>query len=122
MAPRVGVSANFSSLIGGSNASTDFSLYNFAVGNAINIKYVDSSIQFGSRWLLHQLRRVSITLSGGLGALGAIYGGAEISAGTVFYAGGTKGVTCSGALTVIASITIKGGIITAATGTGGTCS
>jgi len=111
-----------SSLIGGSNASTDFSLYNFAVGNAINIKYVDSSIQFGSTVASTSTSTGSITLSGGLGALGAIYGGAEISAGTVFYAGGTKGVTCSGALTVIASITIKGGIITAATGTGGTCS
>lgn len=39
-----------------------------------------------------------------------------------YYAGATKGVTCSGALTVIASITIKNGLITAATGTGGTCS
>lgn len=39
-----------------------------------------------------------------------------------YYAAGTKGVTCSGALTIIASITITDGIITAATGTGGTCS
>jgi hypothetical protein len=39
-----------------------------------------------------------------------------------FSINGSNGVTCSGALTVIASITITNGIITAATGTGGTCS
>jgi hypothetical protein len=39
-----------------------------------------------------------------------------------YYVNSTKGVTCSGALTVVSSITITGGIITAATGTGGTCS
>jgi hypothetical protein len=42
--------------------------------------------------------------------------------GVKFFAGGTGGVTCTGPLTVVSSITIKGGIITAAAGTGGTCS
>jgi hypothetical protein len=58
--------------------------------------------------------------------IGAPTGGNEgtgtINAAGAYYANGTKGVTCSGALTVIASITITNGIITAATGTGGTCS
>jgi hypothetical protein len=58
--------------------------------------------------------------------VGAPTGGNEgtgtINAAGAYYANGTKGVTCSGALTVIASITITDGIITAATGTGGTCS
>jgi hypothetical protein len=53
---------------------------------------------------------------------GSITSGSTISATGNFYIGATKGVTCSGALTVIASVTITGGIITAATGTGGTCS
>jgi hypothetical protein len=57
---------------------------------------------------------------------GAPTGGSE-GAGTVnaagaYYANGSKGVTCSGALTAVSSITIKDGIITAAAGTGGTCS
>ena len=39
-----------------------------------------------------------------------------------FQAGASKGVTCSASLSAISSITIKGGIVTAATGTGGTCS
>ena len=39
-----------------------------------------------------------------------------------YYANGSKGVTCTGAITVISSITITDGIITAASGTGGTCS
>lgn len=43
-------------------------------------------------------------------------------AATKFFSGTSAGVTCSGPLTVISSITIKGGIITAASGTGGTCS
>ena len=38
------------------------------------------------------------------------------------YGQGVKGVTCTNPLTVVSSITIKGGAITAATGTGGTCS
>jgi len=64
-------------------------------------------------------------VAGGL-AVGAPTGGNEgagtINSAAAYYANGTKGVTCSGALTVIASITITNGIITAATGTGGTCS
>jgi hypothetical protein len=50
--------------------------------------------------------------------LGTSVGG---SAGR-FSINGANGVTCSGALTVVSSITITNGIITAATGTGGTCS
>lgn len=46
----------------------------------------------------------------------------NLGSGVSYYTNGTKGVTCSGALTVISSITITSGIITAATGTGGTCS
>jgi hypothetical protein len=65
-------------------------------------------------------------LQGGGISVGAPTGGNEgvgtVNAAAPFYANGVKGVTCSGALTVIASITIADGIITAATGTGGTCS
>lgn len=66
---------------------------------------------------------MSLRASGGL-TVGSSFdpGIGDINANVGFYAGGTKGVTCSGALTVISSITVKGGIITAATGTGGTCS
>jgi hypothetical protein len=53
---------------------------------------------------------------------GGIKGSGTINAAGAYYANGTKGVTCSGALTVISSVTIKNGIITAASGTGGTCS
>lgn len=57
--------------------------------------------------------------------LGMTFGIAGVNALNViggYYVNSTKGVTCSGALTVVSSITITGGIITAATGTGGTCS
>jgi hypothetical protein len=63
--------------------------------------------------------------SGGL-SVGSPTGGDKglgtLNFATGLYANGSKGVTCSGALTVISSVTITNGIVTAATGTGGTCS
>ncbi len=53
--------------------------------------------------------------------LSATFAG-NVSTSGSFYAGASKGVTCTGALTVISSVTITDGIVTAATGTGGTCS
>lgn len=57
----------------------------------------------------------AFSLGGASNAYAAVYSNG-------YYAGSSKGVTCSGALTVISSITINDGIITAASGTGGTCS
>ena len=87
-------------------------------GAALNFRLADDSGDAS-------VTMAGITASGGA-AIGVPTGGIEgngaVNAAGAFYANGVKGVTCSGALTVVASITITQGIITAATGTGGTCS
>ena len=65
---------------------------------------------------------VSASFGGGLFMNGNTDQGIGTINATTYYGGGTKGVTCSGPLTVVSSITIKAGIVTAASGTGGTCS
>jgi hypothetical protein len=103
------------------SSNVGFSIGNSSATNGFNFAYAGTdayayNIQNGNFFLgvnnatVLQLAAGAVTITGTVNPSGA------------YYAAGTKGVTCSGALTVIASITIKNGIITAATGTGGTCS
>ena len=116
--------ANFAAIEGGKenvvsgtlNGQLTFYTRN-AAGNFLQALSLDSSQNL-----------VSVgNITAGVGLVSGAPTGASEGVGTVnaagaYYANGTKGVTCSGALTVIASVTIEAGIITAATGTGGTCS
>jgi hypothetical protein len=119
------VASSYSELSDSSGSNAYGYLLLGATVNGVQISGVQTVIASTSGTAYLTVTSTSTTIAGGL-AVGAPTGGAEgtgtVNSAGAYYANGTKGVTCSGALTVVSSVTIKNGIITAATGTGGTCS
>ena len=96
----------------------------FRIVDSASVVYVGPVGAAGMSLQANNIQSLMLATSGGVcaGAGCTDPGSTNFSVKGSYYADTSKGVTCSGALTVISSVTIKDGIIIAATGTGGTCS